>query len=155
MGFMDKLKGFGKKAAMGALLASQRSYASVFDGKHKGCKIGMDAHGDLLMIQVADLKAKYNIKETFKNFAVVESDIHRNNHMLSLFYKDGEESHIKLVVNTQQGSALPTAEERIAAQHKDAATFVKALADVLPAIGDETKKFVNVMMAFVGEKPMY
>ncbi len=155
MGFMDKLKGFGKKAVMGALLASQRSYASVFDGKHKGCKIGMDAHGDLLMIQGANLKAKYNIKETFETFAVVESDITRNNHKLFLFYKDGERSDIKLVVNTQQGSALPTAEERIAAQHKEAGIFIKALAKALPANDEKTQRFVNVMMAFVGEKPMY
>ena len=155
MGFMDKLKGFGKKAAMGALLAAQRSYASIYDGKHKGCKIGMDAHGDLLMIKGTNLEAKYKAKETFETFQVVKSDIYNNSHTLKLFYKDNEISHIRLIVNTQQGSALPTAEERIAAQHRDAATFIKALADAVPVEDDETKKFVNLMMTFVGEKPMY
>lgn len=156
MGFMDKLKNAGKTALQGTMAAAATSYGSVISGKHKLCKIGMNSGYDtLIFIKVAAIEEQCVIKESIKTFSLNSEDILAGRHYIDLFFQDGEKSTIQLTVDKQKGSALPTAEQRLAAQYENAAKFVEGLAKNTPEISENTKQWVNQIMRFANRPEIF
>lgn len=158
MGFFDKLKDAGKGALKGALLMAATSYGTVISGKHALCKICMNSSYDkLTFIKVAVVDAEYSIKEDIKTFypdLATEDDLN-GFHTINIVFNNDEKSTVRIAVDKNQGTALPSAEQRIAAQYKSAADFVCGLAKHTPEISDETKVWVNKIMRFAARKEMF
>lgn len=151
MGFLDKLKGFGKKAAFGAILASTHKYGTVSEGKHKACQVAVDAHGEkLLFVMVAKLNAQYEIREEIASadFRRVGNSEHL--YWLTLTFKDGQTSKISLQEETQVGSALPTAEERVAAHYSNMATFLAHIAKKVE-VTPSGLELINLIMRYANK----
>ena len=152
MGFMDKLKSVGKKAAYGAILASVRKYGTVSEGKYKGCQIGADSHGEtLLFIMVAKENGRHVIKEDISSIDFRSIDKNNDIFHLDLNFKDGEKSAVVVSSNKNQGSALPTAEQRLAAQFADMADFLTMFVGKVE-YSNETKDLINLIMRYTGRK---
>ena len=152
MGFMDKLKDVGKGALKGTLAMASTSYGSVVSGKHKLCKIGMNSTYDtLVFIKVAAIEEECVIKDTIKTFTVHSDDNARSYHTIDLEFNNGETCEVLIAVDTNKGSALPTAEQRIAAHYKEGALLVRALAQNVPEMSDDTKQWVNKIMRFANQ----
>ena len=129
MGFLDKLKNAGKKAAYGALLASVHKYGIVDDGKYKGCQVATDAPGEvLLFIMVAKESGRHNIREDIASADFRKVGNSGDLYWLTLTFKSGESCRIALSAENQVGTALPTAEERLAAHYKNMAIFLEHIA---------------------------
>lgn len=156
MGFLDKVKEAGKSALKGALTMASTSYGTVTSGKHKLCKIAMNSTYDkLVFVKVATVEAEYVIKDTVKTFGVhYEKDMDAF-HEIKLVFNDGEEAVVLLTVNKEQGSALPSAEQRIAAQYKNAGELVESLAKHVPEIPEDTKIWVNKIMRYCGKGNLF
>ncbi len=153
MGFMDKLKEFGKKAAKGALTMASKDYGTVSEGTHKLCKLSTNSTLDKLhFIKLTDIQATYDIKEDIKTFTFVEFDTNANFYKIKIYFNSGEDCCVILKYNKDTGSALPTPEQRIAAHFKDMADLIENMTKRVPAIGDDTKKYVNTIMRFAGRK---
>ena len=158
MGFLDKMKDAGKGALKGVLLMSATSYGTVISGKHKLCKICMNASYDkLTFVKVAVVDAEYSIKDDVKTFYpdLANEDDLNGFHTINIVFNDDEKSTIHINVDKNQGTALPSAEQRIAAQYKIAADFVGGLAKNTPEISEETKAWVNKIMRFAARKGMF
>ncbi len=148
MGFMDKLKSFGKKAAKGALTMAARDYGTVINGAHKMCKLSTTSGLDKLhFIKLTEIEATYDIKEDIKTFTFNEFSASENYYVIKIYFNSGDDCLVHLKHNPNEGSALPTAEQRIAAQYKDMADLIENMAKRV-AIDEETKNNVNVIMAF-------
>ena len=153
MGFMDKLKDAGKAALKGTLAAAATSYGTVISGKHQLCKIGMNSSYDtLIFIKVAVIEEQCVIKESVKTFTLNSEDIIAGRHYIDLIFQDGEKSTVQLTIDRQKGSALPTAEQRLAAQYENAAKFIEGLAKNVSEISEDTKQWVNQIMSFANIK---
>lgn len=149
MGFMDKLKDAGKAALRGTVAAAATSYGTVISGKHQSCKIGMNSNYDtLIFIKVAAIEEQCVIKESIKTFTLNSEDIIAGVHYIDLVFQDGENAKVQLMVDKKKGSALPTAEQRLAAQYGNAAKFIEGLAKNVPEISENTKQWVNQIMRF-------
>ncbi|MBS5733896.1 MAG: hypothetical protein KHW87_04225 [Clostridiales bacterium] len=156
MGFMDKLNDAGKSALKGTLAAAATSYGTVISGKHQLCKIGMNSGYDtLIFIKVAAIEEQCVIKESVKTFALNSEDIMAGKHYIDLIFQDGEKAKVQLTVDQQKGSALPTAEQRIAAQYGNTAKFVEGLAKNVPEISENTKQWVNQIMRFANRPEIF
>ena len=152
MGFLDKLKNAGKEAVKGALIMAAKSYGTVLDKSNGLCKVGLGNNNTaLVLIKVSKIEQQYTIAEDIKTFTVVEDDIQRNRHSIEIELNNGEKFGILLTVDKNQGSALPTAEERVAAHYANAAEFLYALARHVPTISPETKDWVNGIMRLAGQ----
>ncbi len=154
MGFMDKLKQSGKKAVFGAMLASTKKYGYVVEGKYKGCQVATDAPGDILLfIMVAKENGRHNIREDISSmdFSIINLDT--SSFQLTLEFKDGEKSVIAMCADEKQGSALPTAAQRVAAQHSHIAEFLLKLVHKLE-YSEQTKANINLIMRYTGEKEL-
>lgn len=148
---MDKLKGAGATALKGVAAMVATSYGMVNGGKHKLCKISMNSKYDtLIFIKVASIAEQCVIKDTIKTFTVISDDISASYHCIRIEFNDGETSDIHIAVDKNQGSALPSAEQRIAAQYRKAGQFIAGLAKNVPEISAETKSWVNKIMRFAG-----
>ena len=156
MGFMDKLKDAGKPALKGTMAAAATPYGLVISGKHKLCKIGMNSHYDtLIFIKVAAIEEQCVIKERVKTFVLNSEDITAGQHYIDLIFQDGEKSTVQLTVDQHIGSALPTAEQRLAAQYENSAKFVKGLAENVSEISENTKQWVNQIMRFANKPEIF
>lgn len=154
MGFMDKLKEAGKKAVFGAMLASTKKYGFVVEGKYKGCQVATDAPGDILLfIMVAKENGRHNIKEDISSmdFSIINLDT--SSFQLTLEFRDGEKSVIAMRADEKQGSALPTADQRVAAQHRHIAEFLLKLVHKLE-YSEQTKANINLIMRYTGKKEL-
>lgn len=148
---MDKLKDVGKKAAMGAMLAAVHKYGTVTDGKYKGCQVGTDAHGEvLLFIMVAKENGRHNISEdiTAADFRRVGNS--KELYWLELTFKSGETCKITLKEESEVGSGLPTAEQRLAAHYQNMATFLKHIATKVP-VTESGMELINLVMRYAGQ----
>lgn len=144
---MDKLKEVGGKAMKGALTMAATSYGTVTEGKYKLCKISMNsAHDKLTFIKVAAIEGEHVIREDIKTFKLLSEG--NDLYLIELEFNDGETSRVALSADKDQGSALPTAQERLAAQYNGMAKFLEALAKHVPAISDGTKDWVNKIMRY-------
>lgn len=151
MGFMDKLKDAGKSALKSTLIAAAKSYGTVTGGKHKLCKVSMNsAYDKLTFIKVAAIEAEYVMKDDIKTFYLDREYDSRSQHYIKIEFNDGECSEILLNVNQNQGSALPTAEQRLAAQYKEAAQLVLSLAVNVPNVSEETKEWAKKIGRYAG-----
>ncbi len=149
MGFMDKLKDAGKGALKGTLIMSARSYATVTSGKHKLCKISLNTtHDKLMFIKVSTIEEECVIKDSIRTFSIAPTNNKEESFSLRLFFNDGETSDALIMIDKKMGNALPTAEERIAAQYKDLSEFIKALAKNVPELDDSMKDFTNKIMRY-------
>ena len=129
MGFLDKLKDIGKKAAFGALLAATHKYGTVSEGKYKGCQVATDAHGEILLfIMVAKEEARHVISEDIASADFTRVGNSKELYWLTLTFKSGETCKITLKEETEVGSALPTAAERLAAHYENMAKFLGYIA---------------------------
>ena len=158
MGFMDKLKDAGKGALKGVLTMAATSYGMVISGKHKLCKVCMNSTYDkLTFVKVAVVDAEYSIKDNIKTFYpnLASEDDMNGFHTIDIIFNNDEKSTIHIKVDQKQGSALPSAQQRIAAQYKIAADLVGALAKHTPEISEETKDWVNKIMRFAAQKEMF
>ena len=153
MGFMDKLKDAGKSALKGALIAAAHSYGTVTDGKYKLCKVSMNSAFDkLTFIKVAAIEAEHVIKEDITTFYLDSENDSSGQHYIKIEFNDGETSKILLNVEKDQGSALPTAGQRIAAQYSKVADLVAGLAKNVPQLSEETRNWANKIMRYAGKK---
>lgn len=156
MGFMDKLKNAGKSVVKGALIMSATSYGMVSSGKHKLCKVCMNSTFDkLTFVKVAAIEGEYVIKDAIKTFWLDSEKDSECYHHIKIRFNDGEESVVMLTVDKNQGSALPSAAERLAAQYKDAAKLVAALAKHAPEVSEETKQWANKIMRYAGSNERF
>ncbi len=147
MGFMDKLKGAGVTALKGVAAMAATSYGIVIGGKHKMCKIGMNsAYDTLIFIKIAAIEEQCVIKDTVKTFTVVSDSVTKYYHVIRIHFNDGETCDFHIEVDQKQGSALPTAEQRLAAHYKKAGQFLTGLTKNVPELSEETKSFVNKIM---------
>lgn len=154
MGFMDKIKDAGKKAVFGAMLASTQKYGFVVDGRYKGCQVATDAPGDILLfVMVAKENGRHNIREDIKSMEFSIIDIDSSSFQLTLEFKDGQKSVIGMSADKNQGSALPTAAQRVAAQHKHIADFLLKLVHKLE-YSEQTKANINLIMRYTGKKEL-
>lgn len=129
MGFLDKLKDAGKKGAYGALLAATHKYGTVSEGKYKGCQVAIDAPGEILIfVMVAKESGRHTIREDIASADFCRVGNSDDLYWLELTFKDGETCRITMKAETEVGSALPTAEQRVAAHYKNMATFLKHIA---------------------------
>ena len=148
MGFLDKLKSFGKKAAKGALTMAARDYGMVRSGAHKMCKLSTTSGFDKLhFIKLTEIEATYDMKEDIKTFSFTSFNVSEHNYVMKICFNNGESCEVVLKHNKDAGSALPTAEQRIAEQYKDMADLIENMTKRI-AIDEETKNNVNVIMAF-------
>lgn len=153
MGFMDKLKDFGKKAAKGALTMASKDYGLVWEGAHKMCKLSTNSTLDKLhFIKLTDIQATYDMKEDIKTFTFTEFNVNESIYKIRIYFNNGENSCVTLKYNKDTGSALPTPEQRIAAHVKDMADLLENMTKKGPSIDEETKKYVNTIMRFAGRK---
>lgn len=151
MGFLDKLKDAGKSALKSTLIAAAHSYGTVTGGKHKLCKVSMNSTYDkITLIKVAAIEAEYVMKDDIKTFYLDREYDSRGQHYIKIEYNDGEYSEILLNVDKNQGSALPTAEQRVAAQYKDAAALVVNLAANVANVSEETKQWALKIGRYAG-----
>ena len=156
MGFMDKLKNAGKGVLKGALTMAATPYGMVSAGKHQLCKVCMNGeHDKLVFVKVAAVEAEYEIKKDIKTFYVFLEDDMKGSHQIKLEFNNGENCVVMLTADKNQGSALPSAQERIAAQYRNIGKLVKALAKQVPEISDETKKWVNKIMHYCGNSNLF
>jgi len=156
MGFMDKMKEAGKGVLKGALTMAATSYGVVQTGKHKLCKVCMNSTYDkITFVKLTTVEEEYVIKDSIKTFYVYDEDNANGYHVIKVLFNDGEESTIHLTYEKDRGSALPTVEQRLAAQYEKAAYLIEALAKYVPEITDETKKWVNKIMLYAGKKVMF
>lgn len=152
MGFMDKLKDAGKKAAFGAMLAATTKYGTVIKGKYKGCQVATDAPGEILLfVMVAKESGRHNIREDIKSMDFSIISIDASSFELTLEFKDGENCVISMHKDAKQGSALPTAEQRVAAQHKHIAEFLNKLVGKIE-YSEQTKANINLIMRYTRQK---
>lgn len=152
MGFMDKLKDAGKKAAFGAMLAAVKKYGLVIAGKYKGCQVATDAHGEILLfVMVAKESGRHNIREDIRSMAMTISDNSNSHFHLTLTFKDGETCTIMLSKDEKQGSALPTAEQRVAAHYRHIAEFLMKLIDKVE-FSEDTKAVINYIMRLTNNR---
>ena len=156
MGFLDKMKDLGKGALKGALIMAARPSANVTRGKHKLCKISLNTtHDKLMFIKVSTIEEECVIKDSIKTFSVTPINDKETSFTLNLFYNDGETSDALIMIDENKGSALPTAEERVAAQYSDMADFIKALAKNVPELDDGMKEFSNKIMRYAGKPDIF
>lgn len=156
MGFFDKIKDAGKGALKGALIMAAKSYATSTDGKHKLCKVSMNsAYDKITFVKGASIEAEYVIKDSIKTFYVSSEDDLKNYHVIELVFNDGEKTKLLLSVDTKQGSALPSAEDRLAAHYDVPSYLVEALAKHVPEIDNETKKWVNKIMRYAKKDEVF
>lgn len=156
MGFLDKMKDVGKGALKSALIMAARPYANVYDGKHKHCKISLNTTNEKLMfIKVSTIEEECEIKENIKTFSVVSDDDRESFYAIHIKYNNGESSYAHPIVDKQRGSALPSAEERLAAQYSDMSVFIEALAKGVAELSDETKLWVNKIMRFANKPDIF
>lgn len=156
MGFMDKLKDAGKAALKGTMAAAATSYGTVISGKHNHCKVAMNSAFDtLIFIKIAAVEDQCVIKDNIKSFDLFKEDITAGHHTIKLYYQDGEESMVNLTVDKDKGNALPTVNQRVAAQYANAAKFVEGLAKHVPEISDSTKQWVNQIMRFASKPEIF
>ena len=151
MGFLDKLKGFGKKAAYGALLASVHKYGTVSDGKYKGCQVATDAQGEtLLFVMVAKENGRHNIREDIAsaNFRRVGNS--EDLYWLELTFKSGETCKITLKAENEVGTALPTAEQRLAAHYDNMAKFLGYIAKKVQ-VTEAGLDLINLVMRYANQ----
>ncbi len=154
MGFMDKLKDAGKKALFGAMLASTKKYGYVLDGKYKGCQVATDAPGDILLfVMVAKESGRHNIREDIESMDFSVIDLDASSFQLTLMFKDGEKCVIAMRADEKIGSGLPTAAQRVAAQHSHIAEFLLKLVHKLK-YSQETKANINLIMRYTGKKEL-
>lgn len=148
MGFLDKLKDAGKKAAYGALLASVHKYGTVSDGKYKGCQVATDAHGEvLLFVMVAKESGRHNISEDFASADFRRVDNSNDLYWLELTFKSEETCRITLKAENEVGTALPTAEERLAAHYDNMAKFLGYIAKKVPVTASGLD-LINLVMRY-------
>ena len=122
------------------------------DGKYKLCKISMNgAHDKLVFIKVASIEGEHMIREDIKTFRLFSESDSKDMYHIELEFNDGETSRVMLSADKEQGSALPTAQERLAAQYGNMAKFLKDLAKNVPAISDGTKEWVNKIMRYANQ----
>ena len=149
MGFMDKLKSAGKSLARGAVAAAATSYGRVATGDYSGCKIGMNSKYDTVtFIKLTSVEAQFVIKDTFRSFSVCKDNDVDGIYDLELVPYEGAAFKITLSADKQQGSALPTAEQRLAAQYSTMADLVKALGTYVSELSDDTKIWVSKILRF-------
>lgn len=152
MGFMDKLKDAGKKAVFGAMLASTKKYGTVIRGKYKGCQVAADASGDILLfVMIAKENGRHNIREDIKSMEFSIISIDQSIFELTLEFKDGENCVIAMHKEENQGSALPSADQRVAAQHSHIAEFLMKLVHKLE-YSEQTKANINLIMRYTNKK---
>lgn len=152
MGFMDKLKSAGQSLAKGAIAAAATSYGRVSSGKYSGCKIGMNSVYDTVtFIKVTKIEAQFVIKDSFRSFVVCKDNDVDGLYELELIPFEGESFRISLATDKNQGSALPTAERRIAAQYSVMADLVKALGKFVPELTDNEKMWVGKILRFANK----
>lgn len=148
MGFMDKVKQAAGSAVKGALQMAATSYGIVDEGKYKGSKVCMNTANDtLVFILVAAEQGKHIIKDDIKCF-----DVRRNRELIyvTLYFNDGETSRIVCKPDENQGSALPDASARLAAQYKLIDHLVSHLAKHTQCANEDTQKEVSVIAAYCG-----
>ena len=156
MGFMDKLKGIGKNALKATMVMAATSYGTVTRGKHKLCKISLNgAHGKLMFIKVSSIEEECVIKDSIKTFSASALNGKETSFTLTLFYNDGETSDVMIMINENVGSALPTAEQRVAAQYKEISDFIKALAENVPELDESMKNWVNKIMRYANKPDIF
>lgn len=151
MGFMDKVKEAGKKAVFGAMLASTKKYGFVVDGKYKGCQVATDAPGEILLfVMVAKENGRHNIREDIQSmdFSIINLD--KSSFQLTLNFKDGEKSVIGMHADEKMGSALPTAAQRVAAQHAHIEEFLSKLVHKLE-FDEQTRANINLIKRYTGK----
>lgn len=156
MGFLDKLKEAGKGVVKGVLTMAATPYGRVVVGKHQICKVSMNnSHDKIVFIKVVAIEAEYTIRDEVESFSVWEDNDAKSHHLIKIVFKSGEHSIISLSINKDQGRALPSAAQRVAAQYRNAGVLVKALAKNVPEISDDTKQWVNKIMRFCGNSPLF
>ena len=156
MGFLDKMKDVGKGALKSALIMAARPYANVTRGKHKLCKISLNTtHDKLMFIKVSTIEEECIIKDSIRTFSVSPINGKETSFTLKLFYNDGETSDALIMIDEKKGSALPTAEERVAAQYADMSEFIKALAKNVPELDDNMKDYCNKIMRYAGKSEIF
>lgn len=152
MGFLDKLKDAGKKAGEGALLMAEYECASVYSGKHNGCKVSVHKSEPVLrFIRIAKLEEDMPISN-IKTVEVISYDANKDYWAFKLVYQDGDSSTISLSMEYQMGSNLPTAEKRLAAKYMHATSIVTALGKNIPNLPEETVRIFNWILR-IGNKP--
>ena len=148
MGFMDKLKDAGKKAAYGAILASVHKYGTVSDGKYKGCQVATDAPGEvLLFIMVAKESGRHNIREDIASADFSRIGNSDELYWLELTFKSGETCKISLKEETEVGTALPSAEARLAAHYDNMAKFLTQIATKVQ-VSESSLHLINTVMRY-------
>ncbi len=151
MGFMDKLKDMGKKAAYGAILASVHKYGTVSEGKYKGCQVATDAPGEvLLFVMVAKESGRHNIREDIASADFSRVGNSGDLYWLTLTFKSGETCRIVLKAENEVGTALPTAEERLAAHYKNMAIFLTHIATKV-AVTASGLELINLVMRYANK----
>ncbi len=158
MGFMDKVKSVAKSAAKGALIMASTNYGVVDKGTYKLCKIGMNgAYSKLIFNQLTEIKGEHVIAEDIESFSISGRQPLNNGgdmYFVNLVWKNGDEtSEVIVQSDANQGSGLPTAEQRVAAQYKNVEPFVSALATHSNA-SEESMKTVNIIRRYVGKGPI-
>lgn len=151
MGFMDKVKDAGKKAVFGAMLASTKKYGFVVDGKYKGCQVATDAPGEILLfVMVAKENGRHNIREDIASMNFAITDLDRSFFKLTLNFKDGEKCVISMHSDENVGSALPTADQRVAAHHAHIEEFLSKLENKLD-FDEQTRANINLIKRYTGK----
>ena len=154
-GLKDKLKDAGKGALKGVMIMGAKSYATVTSGKHKLCKISLNTTYDkIVFIKVAAIEKEYDIKDSIKTFSLYSLS-KSPSFSLKLFFNDGETSDALIMIDEKRGNALPTPEQRLAAQYSDMSDFIKALAKNVPELDEEMKKTTNLIMRYAGKEDIF
>lgn len=156
MGFLDKLKDAGKGALKSTLIMAAKNYATVTHGKHNLCKISLNTtHDKLMFIKVSVIEEECIIKDSIRTFSISQINNKESSFSLKLFYNDGETSDALIMIDENRGSALPTAEERVAAQYSDLSEFIEALAKNVPELDDSMKDWTNKIMRYAGKPDIF
>lgn len=149
MGFMDRLKDTGKKAAGMAFILSAPMYGMVSAGEHKMCKISLNkTHDRLIFLKGAAVEKECVVKDEIRTFSVISDDCENQYHSIRLSYQDGKTSDVLVAVEKDRGSELPTAAERVAAQYAKAGELITLLAKDANEISDDTRSWANKIMRF-------
>ena len=156
MGFLDKMKDVGKSALKSTLIMAAESYATVTRGKHKLCKISLNTtHDKLMFIKVFAIEEECTIKDSIKTFSVSPTNDKETSFTLKLFYNDGETSDALIMIDEKRGNALPTAQERVAAQYADMSVLIEALAKNVFELDDNMKDYCNRIMRYAGKSDIF
>lgn len=145
MGFMDKVKGFAKDAAKGAIIAAATSYGMVSlmsKTEYKGCKVSMSGDSKLVFVKGVEIFAEHVIADEVKTFYVTSERQDKYLHFINIELTNGT----VIDVDLHGDSKAPSLE----ATYKNPAYLVKALTRYAQTVSDDTRAWAEKIMAFAG-----